>query len=252
MPTSGSGTGTPVTSPVSTVITEQQYRRWSFDLASAWNSVGNTIGAAEISTLASDDIADYLDTYLEPTQVVAEEHRVATLARWILGKKVACYNRLALNRKRLLTDYAISVTWVHHSRCDCSTSTTTGCASVLNVRQSKVDLSDCVLSSEGCACFTTGDFVTARITYYAGFATLPNKLVRAVALLTRHMVKELVVGDGAMDDDLPWGAPQIQRSDLGLFRTYQRTPDTPFGPHYLGREVQRLCEDYKVMDVGQM
>lgn len=233
------------------VITEQEYRRWSKDHASAWHSVGDQVGIEEIVGLAGDDIADYLHTFLEPTQITDEAHRVGTTSRSILGQEVESWMRLSLNRKRLLTAYPISVTWVHHARCTCTTSTTTGCASVINARQSKVDLSGCA-GAGSCTCLTSGDFVTVQLSYYAGFDELPVKLVRAVALLSRHLAKELIVGDGAMDDDLPWAAPQISRSDLGLSRTYKAPPATPFGEHWLGREVQRLCEDYVVVDVEQI
>jgi hypothetical protein len=241
-------------------ITEQQYRRWSHDTASPWVSSGNNIGVQELVGLAAEEVADYLDTFLEPTSVASEEHRVYLKVRHIMGAATEARYRTTLNRRRLLTDYTITVTWVHKELCSCTETTCAGCATVLNARQSKLDLSACSVGAGGCGCFTTSEYVTARISYSAGFETLPTKLVRAVALLARHDAKELIVGDGAMDDDLPWGAPQIQRTDLGLFRTYDSPSKyasgdqgiSAFGRQYLGIEVQRLCAPYRVFDVDQI
>lgn len=242
------------------MITEQEYRRLSNDRSSRWLSSGDLIGVQEIVNDVGGEIEDYLDTFLEPKTVHNEPHRVYLRITSNMGAVSSARYRITLDKCRLLTNYPITVTWVHHALCSCTQTTCSGCANVLDAKLGRLDLSTCASSGAGCGCFTMYDYLTCRLSYAAGFVTIPRRIKRAIALLVRHDAKELIVGDGAMDDDLPWGAPQIQRSDLALFRTY----DAPkkyavseqgisyFGRGFVGIEAERLCARYKVYGVDQI
>jgi hypothetical protein len=241
------------------VITEQEYRRLSNDRSSRWLSSGDNIGIQEIANDVAGEIEDYLDTFLEPKAVNNEAHRVYFRVTSDMGAVASARYRVNLNKCRVLTNYDITVTWVHHALCSCTQTTCSGCANVLDANLGVLDLSTCTSTSASCGCFTTYDYLTCRISYTAGFTSIPRRIKRAIAILARHDAKELIVGDAALDDDLPWGAPQNQRSDLGLFRGF----DTPkkyaaseqgisyFGRGFVGIEAERLCARYKFYGVNQ-
>lgn len=241
------------------MITEQEYRRLSNDRSSRWSSSGDLIGIQEIINDVAGEVEDYLDTFLEPKAVTNEEHRVYFRVTSSMGAVSSARYRTLLNKCRLLTAYPITVTWVHHALCSCTQTTCSGCANVLDANLGTLDLSTCASSGTSCGCFTTCDYVTCRISYTAGFTAIPRRIKRALAILARYDAKELIVGDAAMDDDLPWGAPQNQRSDLGMFRGFdlpRRYAASEQGISYFGRgftgiEAERLCSRYKFYGVNQ-
>jgi len=242
-----------------TALTEQQYRRWSKDTTSPWSATGNNVGIEQLVQLAEAEIGDYLCTYLRPTRVENERHRPFVKERTYLGQNVETICTVVMHRKRLLVDRDITVTWVHHERCNCTETTHTGCATILDSLMGKLDLSGCT-SGASCPCITYSDFVTVRVTYWCGFEALPIQLQRAVALLARHDAMELIVGAVPIGDDLPWGLQETQRSDLALFRSFDSPSKyavseqgiSAFGRGMVGVEVQRLCAPFRVFDVMQI
>ena len=242
-----------------TALTEQQYRRWSRDTTSPWSVTGDNIGIEQLVQLAEAEISDYLCTYLQPTQVEGEYHRPFAKAQTYLGQDVETIYTVVLHRKRLLVDKSITVTWVHHERCNCTETAYTGCATVLDPLMGKLDLSGCV-SGASCPCITRSDFVTVLVTYWCGFETLPIQLQRAVALLARYDAMELIVGTIPVGDDLPWGLQETRRSDLGLSRSFDSPSKyavseqgiSAFGRGMVGVEVQRLCAPFRAFDVRQI
>lgn len=257
----GSGTGVPISGPtVCLGITEQQYRRFSGDTRSAWSSTGNSIGVQDIVKLVTEEVSDHLATYLCPTQVVNEVHRPLVLDKDQLGKALVRVYNILTDRKRILMDRDITVTWIDWTRADCTSITATGCAIVLDALAGKLDLSKCV-SGERLPCTSYDvDVSQVRVTYWSGFETVPLQIQRAIALLARYDAKELIAGVSPMMDDLPWGAPTTQRSDLGMSRSF----DAPyryaagsqgisvFGRGYVGIAAERLCAPFRIFEVRQI
>lgn len=230
---------------MSTALTELQYRRWARDTRSPWAATGPTIGVEQLVELAETEIGDYLSTFLLPTQVIAEQHRPLV---WDVDRLASFtrYYRVVLNRKRVLENRGFSVTWI----CTESEATDTIGVSVLSALQSKLDLSNCPNRST--------DIVRLQIGYWAGLETLPIQLQRGVSLLARHDAQELILGSVPLGEDLPWSTPEIQRSDLALFRTYDSPTkyavgggSSVFGRGMVGVEVERLCSTFRVFGVDQ-
>lgn len=242
-----------------TALTEQQYRRWSGDTRSPWHSTGNSIGAEEIVQLVEEEIAGHLSTYLQPTQVT-ETYRPVVLQRDQLGSSFVELYHVLTHHKRLLTDRTITVTWNEWLRADCTSTTTTGCAIVLDALLGKLDLSKCLSSCGICIASLSCDVLTVDITYTSGFVALPMKIQRAIALLARYDVMELIVGVTPTMSDLPWGAPVTQRSDLGMSRSF----DAPFryaagnqgvsvfGRGHVGIAAEGLVGEYRVFGAWQI
>lgn len=242
-----------------TALTETQYRRWSADTRSPWSSTGNSIGVEQIVQLVEEEVAGHLATYLQSTQVT-ETYRPVILERDRLGETFIQIYNVLLHHKRVLTDQTITVTWNEWSRSDCTSTTTTGCAIVLDALLGKLDLSKCLSSCGLCLATLACDVLTVDITYTSGFTTLPVRIQRAVSMLARHDVMELITGVMPTMSDLPWGAPVTQRSDLGMSRSF----DAPyryaagnqgisvFGRGHVGIAAERLVAQYRVFGAYQI
>lgn len=241
-----------------TALTETQYRRWSGDTRSPWHSTGNSIGVQEIVTLVEEEVAGHLATHLQPTQVT-ETHRPLVLERDRLGTARVYLYHVTTNRKRVLADRAITVTWRDWRRVDCASTVTTGCAIVLDALLGKLDLSKCY-STSGLCTFTTTAVTTVDVSYWCGFTTLPTRIQRAIALLARYDVKELIAGVTPTLSELPWGAPVTQRSDLGMSRSFGapyryaagNQGVSVFGRGHVGIAAERLVAHYRVFGVRQI
>lgn len=243
-----------------TALTEQQYRRWSADTRSPWSSTGNSIGVEQIVALVEEEVAGHLATYLQPMQVVAEAHRPVVLERDRLGETFIQLYHVLTHRKRILTDRAITVTWKEWLKADCTSTTTIGCAIVLDALLGKLDLSKCLSSCGLCLASLACDVLTVEVGYWAGFTALPLRIQRAISLLARYDVMELIAGVTPTMSDLPWGAPTTQRSDLGMSRSL----DAPFryaagnqgisvfGRGHVGIAAERLVAHYRVFGAWQI
>ena len=71
---------------------------------------------------------------------------------------------------------------------------------------------------------------------------------------------ELVVASVPIGEDVPWGAEEIQRVDMGFMRTWDSptkyaagTQGTSvFGRGMVGIAAERLCADYRIHSVYQI
>lgn len=242
-----------------TALTQTQYRQWSGDTTSPWHSTGNSIGVEQIVQLVEAEVADYLATYLQPTKVVEEEHRPLVLDKDVLDENRSSLYHVSTNRKRILPSRGITVKWEEWSRSDCASSTADGCAIVLSTLAGKLDLSRCYSTSGICTSIAL-DVLKVKLTYWAGFETLPIKIQRAVALLARYDARELIAGVSPVMSELPWGAPVTQRSDLGMSRSF----DAPyryaageqgisvFGRGHVGIAAQNMMGTFRVFEVRQI
>lgn len=241
------------------VLTQTQYRRWSNDFATPWYATGGQASASEIVELVEEEIRDHLSTYLTPTQYTDEEHRPTVNDRYFMGVLVERTFMVTLNWKRLLTDdYDITIKWLRASgvaACTAGTTTVTtntSCPLIVNHEVSKIELSNCSGSLY--------DYYKILISYYSGFTSLPLQIQRAIALLARHDIQELVVSSVPIGEDVPWGAMEIQRVDMGFMRTW----DSPtkyasgeqgisvFGRGMVGIAAERLCSKYRTWSVHQI
>ena len=198
--------------------------------------------------MCEEEVRDHLSTYLAPTQVVEEEHRPVVNEYSSMGVVTERVFEVLLDWKRLLPDYGITVKWV----AACDSITNTACALVISRDESKIELSNC----SGCLY----SYYKVLISYYSGFTSLPLKIQRAIALIARYDIQELVVASVPIGEDVPWGADEIQRVDLGFMRTY----DSPtkyaagdqgisvFGRGMVGIAAERLCADYRIHSVYQI
>lgn len=198
--------------------------------------------------MCEDEVRDHLDTYLTPTQVTDEEHRPTVNEYHTMGVVTERVFEVILDWKRLLPDYGITVKWVQAD----STTTNTACALVIEQIESKIELSNC----SGCLY----DYYKVLISYYSGFGSLPLKIQRAIALLARHDIQELVVASVPLGEDVPWGLQEQQRVDHQFMRTW----DSPskyasgtqgisvFGRGMVGIAAERLCADYRIRSVYQI
>lgn len=256
----GEGTGFPLSVPTTCVaITEQQYRRFSGDTTSPWGATGQSIGIETLVQLVGAEVSDYLATYLCPTRIVEEEHRPLVLDKDILSENRSRLYHVVTHRKRILPARGITVTWEDWSRTTCTTTTATGCAIVLDSLLGKLDLSRCY-STSGICTSVARDVLKVKLTYWAGFETLPIQIQRAIALMVRYDAKELIAGVTPMMSELPWGAPTTQRSDLGISRSF----DPPrlyaageqgisvFGRGYVGIMAQRMIAPFRVFGAWQI
>lgn len=251
---SGAGVGAPITVPIPvctdtvTVLTQAQYRQWSNDFATPWYATGGQAGAQQVVALCEKEVRNYLSTYLEPTQHTDEEHRPTVNDRYFMGVLTERTFMLTLNWKQLLPDNTITVKWVASDQ----TRTNTACALIVNQETSKIELSNCAGSCYG--------YYKVLISYWSGFGCLPLQIQRAIALLARHDIQELVVSSVPIGEDIPWGAAEIQRVDMGFMRTW----DSPtkyvageqgisvFGRGMVGIAAERLCADYRTWSVYQI
>lgn len=256
----GYGEGVSLALPTACVgITEQQYRRFSGDTTSPWSATGNSIGVETLVQLAGAEMSDYLATYLCPTRVVEEEHRPAILERDRLSQPFARLYHVHTHRKRILPERGITIKWEDWTRARCTVIETTGCAIVLKALTGKLDLSRCYSSSGVCVSYGS-DILKVKLSYWAGFETVPIQIQRALALLARYDAMELIAGVSPIFSDLPWGAPTTQRSDLGMSRSF----DSPhryaaneqgisvFGRGYVGIAAQRMIAPFRVFEVRQI
>lgn len=239
------------------VLTQAQYRRWSNDFSTVWYATGGQASASEIVELVEEEVRDHLSTYLTPTQATEEEHRPTVNDRFFMGVLQERTFMVTLNWKRLLSDYDITIQWLRASGVAACTSgtttitTNTSCPLIINHDVSKIELSNCTGSLY--------DYYKILISYYSGFTSLPLQIQRAIALLARHDIQELVVSSVPIGEDVPWGAQEIQRVDMGFMRTW----DSPskyaagdqgisvFGRGMVGVAAERLCANYRVWSVYQ-
>ena len=230
------------------VLTQAQYGRWSNDFATPWYATGGQASASEIVALCEEEVRDHLSTYLTPTQVTDEEHRPTVNDRYFMGVLTERTFMVTLNQKRLLPDYGITVKWVASDQ----TRTDTDCALVVQQDVAKIELSNCAGNCYG--------YYKVLVSYHSGFTSLPLKIQRAIALLARHDIQELVVSSVPIGEDVPWGAQEIQRVDMGFMRTW----DSPtkyaageqgisvFGRGMVGIAAERLCANYRAWAVYQI
>lgn len=230
------------------VLTQAQYRRWSNDFATPWYATGGQASASEIVALCEEEIRDHLSTYLTSTQVTDEEHRPTVNDRYFMGVLTERTFMVILNWKQLLPDYGITIKWVAADQ----TRTDTDCALAVQQDVAKIELSNC----DSCAY----DYYKVLISYHSGFTSLPLQIQRAISLLARHDIQELVVSSVPIGEDVPWGAQEIQRVDMGFMRTW----DSPtkyaagdqgisvFGRGMVGIAAERLCAKYRAWSVYQI
>ena len=229
------------------VLTQAQYRKWSNDFATPWYATAGQAGASEIVALCEEEIRDHLETYLTPTQATDEEHRPVVNERYIMGVVTERVFEVILDWKRLLPDHGVTVKWVASD----STITDTACALVVNQRTSKIELSNCSGALY--------DYFKVLISYHSGLTSLPLKIQRAIALLARYDIQELVVSSVPIGEDVPWGAMEIQRVDMGFMRTWDSPTKYAAGDQgisvfrrgMVGIAAENLCADYKVRGVYQ-
>lgn len=231
-----------------TVLTETQYRHYSGDQSGDWADSGDVRGAASCVDEAAQVIGDYLETYLEPTEVSSERHHVHTLQEQRGGRVVVERNLVHLNKVRLLIgdSYPITVTLVHQNSCSCAETEQSGCALVVHQKASVINVSGCVSDATCCACFSSLGFRLADVTYSCGFTSLDVTLMRCVALLAKEYVKQSQYGD-VLDEDLPVFAPLTSKKVLDISRRYPPPPTTQVdGASWLGVYLQQRLSHYKV------
>lgn len=234
------------------VLSESQYRQYSGDIQTPWETGGTELGAQDCVDIAALMIGDHLSTFLEATEVEAELHRLSVDRVVRMGTIVRLLQRVYLNRLRLLTlddgaSYADpAVTLVHQDSCDCSETTQTGCALVLFKKESILNVSGCV-SSASCTCFELyPTWVAVKVTYWAGFTSLDKTLTMQAAKVARKIARDRTVF-GSMNIDLPEGAPMTSKSVLDVRRAWAAPArETFLGANYLGVEVERALMPYKI------
>lgn len=234
-----------------TVISEQEYRRYTNDVDTPWLSSGNTLGAEEVVVGATGEIESYLDTYLQLTQVEDEKHRLWPQTDRFAGRRGTTWRRVYLNHVRLkaddLVNYPIDVTIIHQSMPSCTEVESAGCATVLTPLASLVNVG--LSSSSVCSTVATRDRIMAKISYYCGFESLEVPIKRALAMLAYKNLPAWIT----IEDDTPYGAPMISKRTMDIQRAwlppYQRGW---FGPTWLDKHIENLLMPYKVFRARQL
>lgn len=231
------------------LLSEQEYRRLSGDTRSPWVTTGNSMSASGCLWLAVADVETYLSTFLEPTLIESEEHRVAVYDMVRTGRWLGRVEYVDLGWLRLLTGatYPLTVKFVQQDGKGLET-LIEGNVVVVSHKMSRIRVSPCWSACTPC----TDASIQVRVSYWSGMTRLPLDFKRSLALLTRRYCKELIYGDGSLDDDVPYGAPLTARTDLGMQRTYTKPRETFFGQSFLGQELEQRFSRYRVIRSSQM
>jgi hypothetical protein len=227
-------------------ITESVYRQRSGDFSSPWEATDTSVGIKTCIEMAATDVQRYLETYLVPTEVVNEFHRLLVERRYHMGEVIACQTRAYLAAKRLLWGsslYPIEVEQVHQGSCSVSNAGNTDDATVVEPKESLIDVDECLTY---CQC-VTDERVAIEVTYWAGFESLPSDLINTVVKWAQKYVRELITWNEPIDADWPAGAPVISITRLSTRRRFKEPRETPFGSSHLGVEIQNALEPYRVI-----
>lgn len=233
-------------SDITDVITESVYRDRSGDFGSPWVPTDTSVGVTTCIQNSTDDIERYLETFLVPTEVVSEFHRLLVTKRYHMGSVIDCQTRCYLAKKRLLWDsalYPLVVEQVHQGSCSTSNSGNTDDATVVEPKESIIDVDNCLTY---CQC-VTDERLAIEVTYWAGFESLPSDLINTVVKWAQKYVRELITWNEPIDADWPAGAPVTSVSRLSTRRSFQAPRETPFGSSHLAMEIQNALKPYLVI-----
>lgn len=183
------------------------------------------------ANLAVNEIEDALGTFLIPKLVEDERHP------WPHDGLVN------LDKDRLLT--TPTVTARHdYGNCDCDVTDETGCSIILDPDSSVVTIRECGLCpGASCGQQSTQRSLFALVSYHAGFTSIPETLMMAVAMLANEKLQAML-GNA----DYGAGAVSSWRSmDYAEQRAVSAHGDSnPFGLSAVDHEVYKAVKRYQV------
>ena len=224
-------------------LTETEYRRYTGDSETPWASVGVTIGAQELCQGVEQQVARYLNTFLETT-ARTETHRLVADARFRAGLTQWVRWPVMLDRCWLQEDEDITITLIHQNYCSTSEPTTSVSAIVLDAIASRINV---VRGTCGvCACMTANR-LKARITYSAG---PPDdigddiEVKRLMSVLAWHHRTDFVTEP----DDQPFGSPFNSKRVTDISRSWvaPEKASENFGFSQLALDLERTLDKYKI------